>query len=421
MKILLKSVFITDPTSQHYQTNKDVLIIDGVFQTIQDEIHQNDNDVELIDCKGKCMSQGWVDLKSDLCDPGSEYKETIETGLEAASNGGYTHVCVLPSTEPYVDGKTQVEYILNKSKNSITSAHPIGGITKKGKGKELAEMYDMHMSGVQVFSDDNRHVSTGMLTRSLLYAKTIEATVSVFSRDPSLSNGALVNEGIASLRTGMKSEPSISEEIEIERNLSVLAYTEGKLHLTGVSTQKAVHLIKTAKASGLNVTASMNIMNLLFNDESVLNFDTNFKVKPPLRSAADQKALLKGFLDGTIDTVDSDHRPKDVDEKEIEFSNAAFGGIQLQTVFSSFNTSFSEEIQALITALSINSRKIAGITSATIEEGALVDATIYDTEKTLDVTQSTIKSKMKNSPYLNKSLKGRVIGVINNNKCAFFE
>lgn len=421
MKILLKSVFITDPTSQHYQTNKDVLIIDGVYHSINNEINQKEDDIEVIDCKGMCLSQGWVDLKSDFCDPGSEYKETIESGLEAASNGGYTHVCVLPSTKPYIDGKTQVEYILNKSKNSITSAHPIGGITQKGQGNELAEMYDMNLSGVRFFSDDNLHVSTGMLTRSLLYAKTIEATISVFSRDPSLSNGAIVNEGIASLRTGMKSEPSISEEIEIERNLSVLAYTEGKLHLTGVSTQKAVNLIKAAKASGLNVTASVNIMNLLFNDESVLNFDTNFKVKPPLRSAADQKALLKGLLDGTIDTVDSDHRPKDVDEKEIEFSNADFGGIQIQTVFSSFNTFFSEDTQGLITAISINSRNIAGIALATIEEGTVVDATIYDKEKTFDVTQNSIKSKMKNSPFLNKSLKGKVIGVINNNKYAFFE
>ena len=198
--------------------------------------------------------------------------------MEAASNGGYTHVCILPSTEPNIDGKTQVEYILNKSKNSITSAHPIGSITKKGQGKELAEMYDMHSSGVQLFSDDNIHVSTGMLSRSLLYAKTIEATVSVFSSDPSLSNGSLVNEGIASLRTGMKSEPSISEEIEVERNLSVLAYTEGKLHLTGVSTQKSVTLIKAAKSSGLNVTASVNIMNLLFNDEAVLNLIQTLKL-----------------------------------------------------------------------------------------------------------------------------------------------
>ena len=421
MKILLKSVFITDPTSSHYQTNKDVLIIEGVFRSIEEEINNYDSDVEVIECKDMCLSQGWVDLKSDFCDPGSEYKETIETGLEAASNGGYTHVCILPSTEPNIDGKTQVEYILNKSKNSITSAHPIGSITKKGQGKELAEMYDMHSSGVQLFSDDNIHVSTGMLSRSLLYAKTIEATVSVFSSDPSLSNGSLVNEGIASLRTGMKSEPSISEEIEVERNLSVLAYTEGKLHLTGVSTQKSVTLIKAAKSSGLNVTASVNIMNLLFNDEAVLNFDTNFKVKPPLRSAADQKALLKGFLEGTIDTIDSDHRPKDIDEKDIEFSNAAFGGIQIQTVFPSFNTSFSDYIQNLINAISINSRKIAGIPLATIEEGETVDATLYDTNQEFELNKKSIKSKMKNSPFLEKSFKGKVIAVINNKKHIIFE
>ena len=228
----------------------------------------------------------------------------------------------------------------------------------------------------------------------MLYAKTIEATVSVFSRDPSLSNGALVNEGIASLRTGMKSEPSISEEIEIERNLSVLAYTEGKLHLTGVSTQKAVNLIKTAKASGLNVTASVNIMNLLFNDESVLNFDTNFKGNASFKKCCRSKGSIKRFLEGTIDTIDSDHRPKDVDEKEIEFSNAAFGGIQIQTVFSSFNTFFSDYIQNLINAISINSRNIAGIALATIKEGAIADATIYDIKKTFNVTPK--RNKIKN-------------------------
>jgi len=271
-----------------------------------------------------------------------------------------------------------------------------------------------------LFSDDNIHVSTGMLSRSLLYAKTIEATVSVFSSDPSLSNGSLVNEGIASLRTGMKSEPSISEEIEIERNLSILAYTEGKLHLTGVSTQNSVNLIKAAKSSGLNVTASVNIMNLLFNDESVLNFDTRFKVKPPLRSEADQKALLKGFLEGTIDTIDSDHRPKDIDEKDIEFSNAAFGGIQIQTVFPSFNTSFSDYIQNLINAISINSRKIAGIAIATIEEGKMADATLYDTNQEFEWNKKLIKSKMKNSPFLNKTFRGKVKAVINNNRYSIF-
>jgi len=420
MNILLKSVNISDPSSSHYNSIKDILISDGKIKSIEDNIESKNKKFKIIDCKGKHLSQGWVDLKADFCDPGNEYKETIESGLKAAAAGGYTHVCVLPSTNPFVDGKTQVEYILRKSESSLTKAHPIGSITKKGKGKELSEMYDMNLSGTRLFSDDLNEVSTGMLSRSLLYSKNINATIISLPKESSLSNQTIVNEGLASLKTGLKGDPSISEEIEIEKNLSVLQYTQGKLHLTGISTKKGVEKIKKAKTEGANLTASVNIMNVLFDENEVLNFDTNFKIIPPLRTKEDKEALLKGLKDGTIDAIDSDHRPHEQDEKDVDFQTASFGCIQLQTTFAAFNTFFPKNTALFIEAVSIKAKNTAQIKEQAIEVGNEVDATLYDPQKEWKMEKKEILSKSFNTPFLNKNLKGKVCAVFRGNKILEF-
>ena len=420
MNILLKSVTISDPSSTHFNSVKDVFIKNGKIARIEKKLNLKGEQYRVIDGKGKSISQGWVDLKSDFCDPGNEYRETIESGLKAAAFGGYTHVCSVPSTNPFVDGKTAIEYALRKAEGALTQLHPIGSISKSGKGQELSEMFDMHLSGATLFSDDLKELSTGMLGRALLYNKNTKGTVISFPQNTSLSYKTMVNEGLASIKTGLKGNPSLSEEVEIQKNISILKYTQGTLHFTGVSTQKGVELIKTAKKEGQKVTASVNIMNLLFTEKEVFNFDSNFKLTPPLRTKKDQKALIKGLIEGTIDAIDSDHRPSDSDNKEVDFFSASSGCIQLQTLYAALNTFHPTKETSFIKALSINSRLISQIKESPIEVGNKIDATLYDPSKEWVFDKHINHSKSFNSPFLNQKLKGKVCAVFMGKKALEF-
>ena len=420
MNILLKSVTISDPSSTHFNSVKDIFIKNGKIVSIEKKLSLKGEKYRVIEGKGKSISQGWVDLKSDFCDPGYEHRETIQSGLKASAFGGYTHVFTVPSTNPFVDGKTAIEYALRKAEGALTQLHPIGSITKTGKGQELSEMFDMHLSGSTLFSDDLKELSTGMLSRALLYNKNTKGTVISFPQNPSLSNKTMVNEGLASIKTGLKGNPSLSEEVEIQKNISILKYTQGTLHLTGVSTQKGVELIKNAKKEGLKITASVNLMNLLFTEKEVFNFDSNFKLTPPLRTIKDQKALMKGLIEGTIDAIDSDHRPYEEDEKEVDFFSASAGCIQLQTLYSALNTYHPTKESSFIKALSINTRLISQIRETPLEVGNQIDATLYDPNKEWVFDKNKNLSKSFNSPFLNQKLKGKVCAVFMGKKALEF-
>lgn len=416
MKLLVKQAAILDASSPHNGTIKDILITNGFIDKISENITADNATV--IEANNLIVSCGWVDVFSHFNDPGFEYKETLETGANAAASGGFTHVFVLPNTQPAAANKTAIDYIIQKSKSLPVNVLPLGAITKNIKGKELSEMYDMYSSGAIAFSDGLQPLQTpGLMLKALQYLKAIDGILIQLPIDKSISKFGLMNEGITSTQLGLSGIPAIAEELMIARDIELAKYTSGKLHITGVSTAKSLRLIKEAKDDGVNVTCSVTPYHLVFCDEDLADYNTNLKTDPPLRSRPDKNDLRQGIENGVIDCIATHHLPQSWDDKVCEFEYAASGMISLETTFSVINTAFPNiSGQRLTDLLGNNARKIFSLARPVINERKVADLTLFTRDGEFIYKENAIKSKSKNSPFINQSLRGKVIGIVNKEK-----
>jgi dihydroorotase len=417
MTVLIKQATIFSSTSPFNGQVKDILISEGIITRIADTITAGAEKV--ITADNLSVSTGWVDIFSNFCDPGYEYKESIESGAMAAAAGGFTDVMVLPNTSPVADNKSYIEYIVQKAGGLAVNILPIGAITKHTEGKELAELYDMKHSGAIAFSDGTNPVqNAGLMLKALQYVKSFSGTLIQIPHDKSIGTNGLMNEGIISTQLGLPGLPAIAEELMIARDIDLLRYTGSRLHLTGISTRKGIALIAAAKKEGLQITCSVTPYHLSFCDEDLMGYDTNLKVNPPLRSRADMEGLQDAVKNGMIDCFAAHHLPQDTDNKVCEFEYAKNGMTGLESLFSVVHSVGQDKwtLAQEIEMLSIAPRKIFGLNIPEIEENNAACLTLFCNEEEITFDASCIKSKSKNTPYIGKKMKGKVIGIINKNK-----
>lgn len=413
MKILIQQGIITDPASPFNGTQQDILIESGIIRDIQSTISTEADKV--ITGNQLHLSPGWVDVFAHFADPGYEYKETLETGSRAAAAGGYTDVFVIPNTKPVIDNKSQAEYISQKSKSLPVTIHPIGAISKGAEGKDLAEMYDMRSSGAVAFSDGlNPIQSAGILLKALQYVKAFEGTIIQIPDDKSVGSNGLMHEGIVSTRLGLPGKPMIAEELLVARDIKLVRYAESKLHFTGVTSPKSLEYIRRAKEGGLAVTCSVTPYHLFFSDEDLLQYDTNLKVYPPLRTKSDVEILRQAVLDGTIDCIASHHLPHEYDSKVLEFEYAKYGMTGLETTYAAIKTILPALTESRwVELVSSNPRKIFGLPAPVIQKDAPACITVFEPGTPVNITTASFLSKSKNSAFTGKTLQGRVKGIIN--------
>ena len=408
MSIILKSAKVINTESKYHGTKQDILISKGKIVKIAKSIPYNGH--REINIKGLHVSKGWLDSSVCLGEPGYEERETIINGGNVAGKSGFTDIVLNSNTKPVIDSQADISFIKSKSAQIITNIHPIGAFSLSSKSKELAEIKDMKDSGAVGFYDYKKPIiNPNLLKTALLYSQTFDALIMSFAQENSISNNGVINEGLISTSYGIKGIPTLSEEIQINRDLKILEYTGGKLHIPTISCKSSVDLIRQAKNKGLNISCSVAIHNLIFNDEKLKDFDTRYKVLPPLRTELDRKALVKGVEDGTIDLVTSDHSPIDVDHKKMDIDNAQYGTIGLESFFGALLTLFN--LDKTIDIMT-SGKSIFKIKDYTIEEESVANLSLFKVDKEYTFSKSDILSKSKNSAFLGMKMKGRALGVV---------
>ncbi len=372
--------------------------------------------LEVMDASGLLVVPGLVDIHAHFREPGFEYKETIATGALAAAAGGYTTVLCMANTWPVNDNQSVSRYIITKgSLAGLVRVLPVGAVSMGLKGRALTEMAELKDAGCVAFSDDGLTVADPLLMRRALeYAGPLGLPVITHAEDPSLSCGSM-NEGAVSTRLGLTGIPSASEELIVARDIALAELTNGRLHVAHVSTAGSVELIRNARKKGVNVTAEATPHHLVFTDEALSGYDTNFKMSPPLRSAGDVAALREGLKDGTIDCVATDHAPHSTIEKDIEWNRAANGVIGLETAFSSLYGLVEEGVFTLneiVSFLTVKPAKVMGLPAGRLMKGAPADMTLINLDETWTVSSDGLRSRSKNSPFLGSEMNGRVVKTI---------
>jgi dihydroorotase (multifunctional complex type) len=413
MKIIIRSAKIIDSKSPFHNQTVDLLIADGLIEKIGTSILDIEDTTE-VKFDHLHLSQGWFDSSVSFGEPGYEDRETIANGLNVAAKSGFTAVALQPNSFPVIDNQSQVNFVKNKAAGFATELFPIGALTKASEGKDMAELFDMKKAGAVAFGDYNKSIDNANLLKiALQYVQDFDGLVITYAQDPNLKGNGVANEGIVSTRLGLKGIPALAEELQVARNLFLLEYTGGKLHIPTVSTAKTVALIKEAKAKGLQVSCSVAVHHLVLTDEKLEEFDTRFKVTPPLRNETDRTALLNAVLDGTIDMITSDHNPIDIEFKKMEFDTAKNGTIGLESAFGALLTVLP--LETVIEKLTLG-KSVFGIQNNTIAEGSKANFTFFTPEGKSTFTKENILSKSKNSAFLGAEIKGTVYGILNQNK-----
>ena len=411
MNIILKSAKVINVESKHNGSKQDILISEGKIKKIGSSISVKN--AKTISVKNLHVSTGWFDSSVSFGEPGYEERETLLNGADVAAKSGFTDLLLNPSTNPVLDNQTDISFIKSKSLNSSCNIHPIGALTLSSESKDLAELYDMKNSGAVGFYDFKKPIlNSNLLKTALLYSQSFNSVIMSYPQDNSVAKGGLINEGTISVNYGIKGIPNFAEEIQIARDLHVLEYTGGKLHIPTISTKKSLELIKKAKSKGLNVTCSVAVHNLIFNDKKLKDFDTRFKVLPPLREEKDRVALVNGVKTGLIDMVTSDHLPIDLENKKTDIENAKYGTIGLESIFGSLLSLF--DLNQTIEILT-RGREIFNIEKPEFEVGSKASLSLF-TINDYEFSKADILSKSKNSAFLGMKMKGKPIGVINGNK-----
>ena len=410
MKLIIRNAKIIDPQSSFHNQTVDILIVDGLIEKIGASL-PNPEQVEELKLDNLHVSQGWFDSSVSLGEPGFEDRETIANGLLVAAKSGFTGIGLQPNSFPIIDNQSQINFVKTKAIGHATTLFPIGALTKNAEGKDMAELFDMKQAGAIAFGDYNKSFENANLLKiALQYTQDFNGLVIAYSQDSNIKGQGVVNEGVVSTRLGLKGIPNLAEELQVARNLFLLEYTGGKLHIPTISTAKSVALIKEAKAKGLNVSCSVTVHHLTMTDEKLDSFDTRYKVTPPLRTEEDRQALLAGILDNTIDMITTDHNPIDIEHKKMEFDMAKNGTIGLESAFGTLmNVLPLEKVIEKLTS----GKTIFGIENASINEGATANISLFNPEGESTFTKAAILSKSKNSAFLGIQTKGKAYGIVN--------
>jgi dihydroorotase len=414
MKILIQAAKILDSNSPFHKKEKNILLQNGRIAEIGDKNYQAD---KVIKAEGMLLSTGWCDLGTYIGDPGMEYKEDLESVSKSAIAGGFTELVVLPNTLPSIQTKNDVSYLTQSNDNRLVQIHALASVTKSNKGEELTDMIDLHEAGAVGFTDGLKTIwHTDIFLKALQYLQKFDGVLIDHPEDIWLNMFGQMHEGLNSTMLGLKGMPRIAEEVAVSRNLKLLSYAGGRLHLTKLSTAKAIAYIRAAK-SKMNITCDIAAYQPLFDDSMLSTFDTNFKVSPPLREKADNDSLIKALNDGTIDVICSGHVPQDEESKSIEFDHADPGIINLQT-FASNLVALSEDVSwdVLIEKVTQGPRQVLQLETPVIDVDAKANLTLLDPTRVWVLDEKSNLSKSKNSPWWGKQLKGKAVAVFNNNK-----
>jgi dihydroorotase len=415
--VLLKSTRVLDPQGPWHNQVVDVLLHAGQIADIAPTLDAPE--ATLLHAEGSCLSAGWVDGQAHFREPGEETKEGLSQGLKAASQGGFTAVAVLPSTHPCVDHAVAVRNLVATAERANhagipTQALPLACITEQAQGKQLAEMHDLSEAGAVAFTDDAPQDRVGVLQRALTYGKVHGKTIVDDPLDRDLNAGGLMHEGVVSTEMGLIGIPSEAETLRVARDLDVLKYAGGRLHLSILTTAAGVELVRQAKQAGLKVTCGTTALHLAYCDEDLRGFVGTLRVRSPFRSKADRDALRQGVLDGTVDVVISDHRPEDLEHHDVEFMLSPEGVASLPSAFAlalsglAEVSSVEEATAALVRALTSGPRHVLSLENVQVEKGAPCNVTWFHP---LQAHVPHNGSRGVNLPPLKDNLHGQVLGV----------